>query len=159
MNISYGYRLYMTTVLRQRIVMAQSLTSLSGLALKSLAFILYLTFKRRHEINPFFLFTFVFMYSSFPHYVQNIRKPLFSTKMHSGVLPVLTVFRSSGSGSCSCGPHQILTLRPWSYLGIPRGKTHQVYSSLPPHSSSVALEGRSPSGSPSYHGPFVSIVP
>lgn len=44
----------MTTALRQRIVIAQSLTSLSWLALKSSAFILYLVFKRRHEMNLHF---------------------------------------------------------------------------------------------------------
>lgn len=45
---------------------------------------------------------------------------------------VVTVFSRSVSGSCSCGPHQIVTLRPWSHLEIPRDKTHQVDDSLPP---------------------------
>lgn len=70
----------MTTVLRQRIVMAQSLTSLSGLALKSLAFILYLTFKRRDE--SLFLFTSLFMNSVFPSYVQNTSRAPFTVKTH-----------------------------------------------------------------------------
>lgn len=63
---------------------------------------------------------------------------------------MVTVISPSGSGGCSCDPHQSLTLRPRSHSEISRDEAQQVRWQAP-HLSSVALEGRS--ASPSYPGP------
>lgn len=114
----------MTTVLRQRIVMAQSLTSLSGLALKLLAFILYLAFKRCHEMNVyFFLFTFLFMNSSFPPLCAMCSILNEHEHLNVSCLEMVTVISPSGHGSHSSDPHQSLTLGPCSHLEISRDMT------------------------------------
>lgn len=118
----------MTTVLRQRIVKAQSLTSLSGLALKLLAFILYLAFKRCHEMNLYFCsLSYSPILLSHP-YVLHFEWTLAA---QASSLEMGTVISPSGS----CDPHRSLTLGPCSHLEF-SGEVAAL------HLSSVMLRGR-----------------
>lgn len=124
----------MTTVLRQRTVMAQSLTSLSWLAQKSLGLHLIFSIQETPWDGSLFLFPFLFMSSSFPPYVQNIRSVPFRMNMHSGGLSALemaTVISPSGSGICSCDLRQSLTRRPRSHLEVSRDRAQQVDGKQP----------------------------
>lgn len=105
----------MTTALRQRIVIAQSLTSLSWLAPKSLAFILYLVFKRRHEMNLHFC-SFPYSWILLFHPMCKNKRSVPLTILSGG--PPSPPNSPSETWSCSCGVLKPSTVLSWRLSGI-----------------------------------------